>query len=130
MSQRHSQQRSRRYGRNQIEGGVASETRSSGRSWGGAKRSYDESYTPYTYLTRLIEEDAPLYSNSHLLLMYGPFQVVMPCDSGQGVASWLRDCLNQHGIPSLVRFDQRQRAQVFRRDQFQPWFDGLLQQAS
>lgn len=129
MSQRHSQQRSRRYGRNQVEGGVSSEARS-GRSWAGARRPYDESYTPYTYLTRLIEEDAPLYSNSHLLLMYGPFQAEMPCDSGQGVASWLRDCLVKHGIPSLVRFDQRQRAQVFRRDQFQPWFEEILKQAS
>ena len=59
------------------------------------------------------------------LLMYGPFQAVMPYESGLGVATWLRGCLQQHGLPSLVRFDQRQRAQVFRRDQFQPWFDAL-----
>jgi hypothetical protein len=130
MSQRHPQQRSRRYGRNQVEGGVSSETRSSsGRSTGG-RRSHDDSYTPYTYLTRLIAEDAPLYSNSHLLLMYGPFQAEMPADSEQGVAAWLKECVQKHGIPSLVRFDQRQRAQVFRRDQFQPWFDEILKQAS
>ena len=126
MSQRHSQQQhSRRYSRNQVEGDVSSEIRSS-KSWNGGRRSYDESYTPHTYLTRLIEEDAPLYSNSHLVLMYGPFQAEMPSDSGEGVATWLRKCIGLHGAPSLVRFDQRQRAQVFRRDQFKPWFDGLM----
>jgi len=94
-------------------------------SWNRGRRFQQDEYPPRTYLTRLIEEDAPLFSNSHLLLMYGPFQAVMPYESGLGVATWLLGCLQQHGLPSLVRFDQRQRAQVFRRDQFQPWFDAL-----
>ena len=127
MSQRHSQQRTtRRNGQNQADGGTveSSPMRTQG-SWNRGRRSQQDEYPPRTYLTRLIEEDAPLFSNSHLLLMYGPFQAVMPYESGLGVATWLRGCLQQHGLPSLVRFDQRQRAQVFRRDQFQPWFDAL-----
>ena len=131
MSQRHSQQRTtRRNGQNQAEGG-ATEATSSMRtqgSWNRGRRFQQDEYPPRTYLTRLIDEDAPLFSNSHLLLMYGPFQAVMPYESGLGVATWLRGCLKQHGLPSLVRFDQRQRAQIFRRDQFQPWFDALADQ--
>ncbi|MEB3292079.1 MAG: hypothetical protein VKJ24_02865 [Synechococcales bacterium] len=77
-------------------------------------------------LIRLIEQDAPLQHHTYLVLMYGPFQAEMAPGINQGVATWLKSCLNQHGIPSLVRFDYRQRAQVFRRDQFQPWFEQLL----
>lgn len=80
-------------------------------------------------LTQLIERDVPLQSNTALVLMYGPFQAEMSGSSQQGVASWLRDCIRQHGMPSLVRFDYRHRAQVLRRDQFQPWLDSLTIEA-
>jgi hypothetical protein len=82
-----------------------------------------------TNLTKLIELDAPLYTHSHLVLMYGPFQTEMAPEEGQGVASWIRDCVRKHGLPSLVRFDYHRRAQIFRRDQFQPWLEPLLDQA-
>jgi hypothetical protein len=77
-------------------------------------------------LTSLIERDAPLYNHSGLVLMYGPFQAEMAPEKGQGVASWIRDCVHKHGIPSLLRFDYGRRAQIFRRDQFQPWLEPLL----
>jgi hypothetical protein len=91
-------------------------------------RGADEEQTR-TYLTKLIEQDAPLFNHSHLVLMYGPFQTEMAPEAGQGVASWIKDCIKKHGIPSLVRFDDRRRAQVFRRDQFQPWLEPLMDQA-
>jgi hypothetical protein len=81
-------------------------------------------------LSNLIQQDAPLKSNTTLVLMYGPFQTEMVPENGQGVASWLRDCVHKHGIPSLLRFDYRHRAQVFRRDQFQPWLEPLINKAS
>ncbi|HIK13696.1 MAG TPA: hypothetical protein IGS53_00090 [Leptolyngbyaceae cyanobacterium M33_DOE_097] len=81
-------------------------------------------------LTSLIEQDAPLRNHTGLVLMYGPFQAEMHPDHGQGVASWLRDCVRKHGIPSLMRFDYRHRVQVFRRDQFQPWIEPLLPKVS
>jgi hypothetical protein len=76
-------------------------------------------------LANLIQENAPLRSNSTLVLMYGPFQAEMLADS-QGVATWLKDCFRKHGVPSLLRFDYRQKAQIFRRDQFQSWLEPLL----
>lgn len=79
-----------------------------------------------TWLSSLIEQDAPLKGHSALVLMYGPFQAEMQPENGQGIASWLRDCVRKHGLPSLVRFDYRQRAQIFRRDQFQPWLEPLM----
>jgi hypothetical protein len=81
-------------------------------------------------LTNLIEENAPLKTNTSLVLMYGPFQAEMESANGQGVASWLRECVRKHGLPSLLRFDYRQRAQVFRRDQFQSWLEPLLARIS
>lgn len=83
-----------------------------------------------TSLAKLIEQDAPLQANSQLLLMYGPFQTEMLPESRQGVASWIKDCLRKHGLPSLVRFDYRRRAQVFRRDEFQPWLEPLIERQS
>jgi hypothetical protein len=77
-------------------------------------------------LTRLIEQDAPLQTNTVLVLMYGPFQAAMAPEAGQGVASWIKECLRKHGLPSLLRFDYRHRAQIFRRDQFQPWIEQLI----
>lgn len=77
-------------------------------------------------LTNLIERDAPLRNHSGLVLMYGPFQAEMQPQEGKGVASWLKECVHKHGLPSLVRYDYRHRAQVFRRDQFQPWLEPLL----
>jgi hypothetical protein len=87
-----------------------------------------DSQPSQTWLTSLIEQDAPLKSNTTLVLMYGPFQAELGAEDHQGVASWLRDCLRKHGIPSLVRFDHRHRAQVYRRDQFQPWLEPVLSQ--
>lgn len=77
-------------------------------------------------LNMLIERDAPLHAHSGLVLMYGPFQEEMVPQEGRGVASWIKECVHKHGIPSLVRFDYRRRAQVFRRDQFQPWLEPLM----
>jgi hypothetical protein len=91
-------------------------------------RNQDSSRSASTFLANLIEQDAPLKTHSTLVLMYGPFQAEMGANNSQGVASWLRDCVNKHGLPSLVRFDYRQRAQVFRRDQFQPWLEPFLSQ--
>ncbi|PZV14864.1 MAG: hypothetical protein DCF22_08270 [Leptolyngbya sp.] len=91
------------------------------RKW-GERWSPDFTHSP---LISLIEQDAPLRSNNTLVLMYDPFQAEMASDS-QGVASWLRDCIRKHGIPSLIRFDYRQKAQIFRRDQFQSWLEPLL----
>lgn len=84
--------------------------------------------TSISRLATLIEQDAPLSHQSSLVLMYGPFQAEMQANDRQGVGSWIRNCLNQHGLPSLIRFDYRRRAQVLRRDQFQPWLDGLMNQ--
>lgn len=89
-------------------------------------RNQDSPGSTATFLTNLIEQDAPLKTHSTLVLMYGPFQAEMAAENGQGVASWLRDCVHKHGLPSLVRFDYRHRAQVFRRDQFQPWLEPFL----
>lgn len=81
-------------------------------------------------LATLIEQDAPLKSHTGLVLMYGPFQAEMQAEQGQGVASWLRDCVRKHGLPSLVRLDYRRRAQVLRRDQFQPLLEPLMARIS
>ncbi len=89
---------------------------------------WDERWSPEfarSPLASLIEQDAPLTSSNTLVLMYDPFQAEMAADN-QGVASWLRDCIRKHGIPSLIRFDYRRKAQIFRRDQFQSWLEPLL----
>ncbi|MBW4580063.1 MAG: hypothetical protein KME42_10885 [Tildeniella nuda ZEHNDER 1965/U140] len=91
-------------------------------------RMASQSRSTHPSLTSLIERDAPLQAHSMLVLMYGPFQAEMVPEEGQGVASWLKECVRKHGIPSLLRFDYRRRAQVFRRDQFQPWLEPLLTQ--
>lgn len=93
--------------------------------WAESRPKYSRS--SHTHLVKLIEQDAPLQGRTQLVLMYGPFQAEMPATSGQGVATWLKYCLKQHGIPSLLRFDDRRCAQVFRRDQFQPWLESLMQ---
>lgn len=77
-------------------------------------------------LVQLIERDAPLQTHSSLVLMYGPFQAELQPEPSRGVASWLKQCIREHGLPSLVRFDYRRRAQIFRRDQFQPWLEPLI----
>ncbi len=96
--------------------------------WGESNRSRPANTK--TSLTKLIEQDAPLQTNSQLVLMYGPFQTEMLPEAGQGVASWIKDCLRKHGLPSLVRFDYRRRAQIFRRDEFQPWLEPLIERQS
>lgn len=77
-------------------------------------------------LTQLIEHDEPLNNHNGLVLMYGPFQTTMSAEQGQGVATWLRECIRKHGFPSLMRFDYGRRAQIFRRDQIQVWLEPLL----
>jgi hypothetical protein len=102
------------------------------RSYGASRneaQSRNRDFPPKTSLTKLIEQDAPLFTHSQLVLMYGPFQTEMAPEAGQGVASWMKDCIRQYGLPSLVRFDYRRRAQIFRRDQFQPWLEPLMEQA-
>ncbi len=94
-------------------------------AWTDLRHQEDET-SSHNQLARLIEQDAPLKTNCMLVLMYGPFQAEMGSENSQGVASWIRDCVRKHGLPSLVRFDYRQRAQVFRRDQFQPWLEPFL----
>jgi len=89
-------------------------------------RTSKQSRLAETNLSQMIERDAPLQTHTLLVLMYGPFQAAMSAGQGQGVASWLQDCVRKHGIPSLVRFDYGRRAQVFRRDQFQPWLEPFL----
>jgi hypothetical protein len=96
------------------------------RAWTEGRSRQSSRPTP-TNLVRLIEQDAPLRGRSQLVLMYGPFQAEMPTEAGEGVATWLKSCLSLHGIPSLVRFDDRRAAQVFRRDQFQPWVAHLME---
>lgn len=93
-------------------------------------RNSERTHPAHPNLTSLIERDAPLQANSVLVLMYGPFQAEMVPQEGQGVASWLKECVRKHGIPSLVRFDYRHRAQIYRRDQFQPWLEPLISKVS
>ena len=83
--------------------------------------------SPHPSLPRLIEQDAPLQTNTQIVLMYGPFQAELLPEAGQGVASWLKECVRKHGLPSLLRFDYRRKAQIFRRDQFEPWLEPLLE---
>jgi hypothetical protein len=95
-----------------------------------ASRSYQDRHPSYSHqgsLPQLIEQDAPLQVNTQIVLMYGPFQAELLPEAGQGVASWLKDCVRKHGLPSLVRFDYRRKAQIFRRDQFQPWLEPLME---
>ena len=93
--------------------------------WHELRSSNREPSSALNDFTHLIERDAPLQTNTALVLMYGPFQAEMQADKGQGVASWLRECVSKHGIPSLVRFDYRRRAQIFRRDQFESWLEPM-----
>jgi hypothetical protein len=95
------------------------------RSW--SENRSRQSRPTLTSLVHLIEQDAPLRGRSQLVLMYGPFQAEMTTEAGEGVATWLKSCLSKHGIPSLVRFDDRRAAQVYRRDQFQPWVAHLME---
>jgi hypothetical protein len=137
MPQRHSRRSSRSQRvspKSQPENSSSPETQSVGerqerprpeRSW-SENRSRQSRPTP-TNLVHLIEQDAPLRGRSQLVLMYGPFQAEMTTEAGEGVATWLKSCLSKHGIPSLVRFDDRRAAQVFRRDQFQPWVAHLME---
>lgn len=115
-----------RYSRHQSNLGNRDGARSTPQK-GDARQSHNH---PHASLTRLIEQDAPLQTNSQLVLMYGPFQTEMLPEAGQGVASWIKDCLRKHGLPSLVRFDYRRRAQIFRRDQFQAWLEPLMERQS
>lgn len=82
--------------------------------------------SPAGYLTKLIERDAPLRSDSLLVLMYGPFQAEMSPETGKGIGSWLKEQVARNGLPSLVRFGSHRRAQVFRLDQLQPMLESLM----
>lgn len=57
--------------------------------------------------------------------MYGSFQSEMGPQERQGVGSWLKERIQKHGLPSLVRFGSHRRAQVFSRTQFQAWLEPL-----
>jgi hypothetical protein len=81
-------------------------------------------------LAQLIEQDAPLHTNSLLVLMYGSFQAAMEPQAKQGVGSWLKEHIQKYGLPSLVRFGSRHRAQVFCREQFQALFEPLVAEGS
>lgn len=80
---------------------------------------------PQANLARLIMQDAPLQAHTLLVMMYGPFQAEMLPEEGSGIASWIQERIRRHGLPSLIRFGYRHRAQVFRRDQFQALLEPL-----
>jgi len=80
-------------------------------------------------LVSLIEQDAPLQNNSLLVLMYGSFQTQLEPQTQEGVGSWLKERIRTHGLPSLVRFGSRHRAQVFCPDQFKSWLEPLAAEA-
>ena len=127
MPRRHSQPKSNSQSRKSDRSELQSESRPS-QQWEESNRSRPANTK--ISLTKLIEQDSPLQTNSQLVLMYGPFQTEMLPEAGQGVASWIKDCLHKHGLPSLVRFDYRRRAQIFRRDEFQPWLEPLIERQS
>ena len=127
MPHRHSQPKSNSQSRKSDRSELQSESRPS-QHWEESNRSRPANTK--ISLTKLIEQDSPLQTNSQLVLMYGPFQTEMLPEAGQGVASWIKDCLRKHGLPSLVRFDYRRRAQIFRRDEFQPWLEPLIERQS
>ena len=127
MPHRHSQPKSNSQSRKSDRSESQSESRPS-QQWEESNRSRPANTK--ISLTKLIEQDSPLQTNSQLVLMYGPFQTEMLPEAGQGVASWIKDCLRKHGLPSLVRFDYRRRAQIFRRDEFQPWLEPLIERQS
>jgi hypothetical protein len=77
----------------------------------------------------LIEQDAPLQTNSLLVLMYSSFQTQLEPETKLGVGSWLKERIRTHGLPSLVRFGSRHRAQVFCPDQFKSWLEPLAAEA-
>lgn len=74
-------------------------------------------------LPRLLSENAVLSSRQQLLLMYSNFQADMP--SGSAMGTWVQSQLKEHGMPSLLRFGPRHKPQVFRKDEFAPWFQSL-----
>lgn len=84
-----------------------------------------QSGAPQASLAKLIVQDAPLQAHTLLVMMYGPFQAEMLPESDYGIASWIQERIQQHGLPSLIRFGYRHRAQVFRRDQFQALLEPL-----
>ena len=98
--------------------------------WNELRTPHPEESGALNEFTRLIERNAPLQTHTALVLMYGPFQAEMQSDKGIGVASWLRECVSRHGLPSLVRFDYRRRAQIFRRDQLQSWLEPMTSKLS
>ncbi|WP_218080447.1 hypothetical protein [Anthocerotibacter panamensis] len=77
-------------------------------------------------LPQLIARNAPLESGSLLVLMYERAQAQMNPGDKQGVGSWIKESLDKHGLPSLIRFGRRDRATVLRRDEFIQWFEPLL----
>ena len=77
-------------------------------------------------LPQLIARNAPLESGTLLVLMYERFQAQMTNSDKQGVAAWIKQTLDSHGLPSLVRYGRKDRATVLRRDEFIQWFTPLL----
>ncbi len=85
----------------------------------------DQSRSKSDDLQKLIEQEAPLRSGGLLVLMYGLFQAEMPAGGRQSIASWLRERIQQDGLPSLIRFGNHSRAKVWRRDQLQSVLEPL-----
>lgn len=81
-------------------------------------------------LPQMIQDNATLQSRNQLLLMYSSFQAEMPSDGSTRIGNWIQAHLQQHGLPSLIRFGPRYRPQVLRRDEFIEWFHPLLSQPS
>jgi len=77
-------------------------------------------------LPQLIARNAPLESGSLLVLMYERFQAQMTPTDKEGVAVWIKGILDQHGLPSLIRFGRKDRATVLRQDEFILWFKPLM----
>ncbi|MBD2101340.1 hypothetical protein [Leptolyngbya sp. FACHB-261] len=90
------------------------------------EKNFEKGSPQHNGLPQLIEQDAPLQSRSQLIMMYDRFQAEMPIQGSLGVGSWIRQFLQEHGLPSLIRFGQSNRLRVFRRDEFQPWFEPLM----
>jgi len=88
-----------------------------------SSRSASAPSAEVSLLPRLLGENAVLSPRQQLLLMYSHFQTDMP--SGTPIGTWVLSQIKEHGMPSLLRFGPRYKPQVFRKDEFAPWFQSL-----
>jgi len=77
-------------------------------------------------LPQLIARNAALDAGNLLVLMYERGQVQMDPNGTIGVGAWLKENIDQYGMPSIIRFGRKDRAMVFRRDEFEAWFAPLV----